>query len=68
MSRFVGFLNTHTYTHWGKKKVSFKCVRVRENQGKENAGEKVPVIHARKMSDHVVESTFELSALMKGEF
>lgn len=38
-----------------------------ESERKEVTGE-VPVVHERKMTDHVVESTFELSAFMKGEF
>lgn len=51
-----------------RKKCIFviECVRVREST-KGITGE-VPVVHQKNMSDHVVESTFELSAFMKGEF
>lgn len=48
-----------------KEKV-YLCVRVRESR--EGVTGEVPVARERKMTDHVVESTFELSAFMKGEF
>lgn len=41
-------------------------MRVREST--EGITGEVPAVRERNMSDHVVESTFELSAFMKGEF
>lgn len=45
-----------------------KSVFVREGAWIEEGTGEVPVVYKKKMTDHVVESTFELSAFMKGEF